>query len=132
MNEEIRIADGSSDRKYFTMIPNIVFEYPLTVYAFRVYSHIKKVAGENGVCFQTLRTIAGWCNISHPSVIRAIRELEKAGMIEVTKVTGKRGGFSHNEMTIIDLWQTNVDHFNLPDLDRNEARKKWKEALSKK
>ena len=40
------ICDHSNDRNHFTIIPNIIDDLGLYVYAYRLYGHIKRVAGE--------------------------------------------------------------------------------------
>lgn len=126
MSEGNRYIDHSGDRKYFTQIPNLIIDFPLSPYAFRVYVHIKRVTGEDGICWQTTRTIADRCNISRNSVNRAIKELVSNRFIEVIKVPGKHGEFSHNEMTIRDIWKNNVDFYNLTENQRRELISQWK------
>ncbi|GAF99333.1 unnamed protein product, partial [marine sediment metagenome] len=43
----------SEDRAYFTMMPNIIDDMGLDPYAFRLYVHLRRVAGENGACWQS-------------------------------------------------------------------------------
>jgi hypothetical protein len=132
MNETIQILDGSGDRRYFTQLPNIVFDFPLNPYTFRVYAHIKRVAGESGICWQSTRTIAERCNISAPSVTRAIKELTHVGLIRVTKIPSHHGEYCQNQVSIVDIWQANMSYFNLAELGKKEQRNIWKEAKVKK
>ncbi|NLG97113.1 MAG: winged helix-turn-helix transcriptional regulator [Chloroflexi bacterium] len=132
MSDEYQVFDGSGDRRYFTQIPNIVFDYPFSPYAFRVYAHIKKVAGEDGMCWQSTRTIADYCNISAPSVTRAIRELEKAGVIQVKRYPYRPGENARTEIWITDIWQENMNYFSLGQDERSAQRDEWKKAVSMK
>ncbi len=114
------IEDFSSDKKYFTIIPNFIFDFPMDVYCFRVYCHIKRVAGDTGICWQSTRTIARKCQISPSTVTRSIRKLAKAGFINLQVVPGKHGEFPHNEITIRDIWANNHFFFELGDKDKKD------------
>lgn len=79
--------------KYRAEIPNIVDEMDLSVYAYRVFGHLKRLADENKPMPGT-RAIAEHCNIAIGSVIGARRELITAGLIlwhgEVDPLEAKR------------------------------------------
>lgn len=103
----------------FTMIPNLVDDLGLTVYAFRLYCHIRRVTGDFGACWQSTTTLAKHCNMSHGSVIKSKRELARFGLIHIEKKKGghgdydeiekKRGGhFDYDEIIIADIWARNM------------------------
>lgn len=126
MNEIEKIIDDSGDRKYFTMLQNFIFDLPLNVYAFRVYAHIKRVAGDNGVCWQSVRTIAERCNISPSSVTRAIRDLSKYNLIDVKRVSNDGDKYQHTEIRIRNIWPHNVRYFELSEDERKQQRQLWR------
>ncbi len=127
MNEQIKTIDETGDRKYFTILQNFIFDLPLSVYSFRVYAHIKRVAGEGGVCWQAIRTIAKRCKISPSSVSRAVKELQKFGLIDVTKIANPTNGYSYTEIRIRDVWKHNMNYFNMTEEQREEQRQFWEE-----
>lgn len=99
-------------RKYRTELPNIIDEMELSVYAFRLYVHIKRVAGEteDGACWQSTKTLASYCKMSAGKVSEAKRELVAAGLITVVKRTNENGAAT-DCITIRDIWPQNFAHF---------------------
>lgn len=67
----------------FTMIPHLVDDAKISPHAFRLYCHLKRVAGDSGACWQTQDTLAKSCRISKNTVVKAKRELLKAKLIKV-------------------------------------------------
>lgn len=100
----------SNDRKYFSIIPNLVDDDGLSPFAFRLYCHIKRVAGENGQCWQSARTLAENCEMSVFAVSQAKRELVEHGLIEIESLKSKHGGHDYHQVTIKDIWQKNLEH----------------------
>lgn len=102
MQEIIR----DSSRSNFFMIPNTLDEMNLTVYGFRLYCHYKRVAGENGTCWQSVKTMAEKCNMSMGSVTNARNELVEKNLITVKEVHNPNGK-AFLEVTISDIWYKN-------------------------
>ncbi len=127
MTEVEKIIDDSGDRKYFTIIQNFIFDLPLNVYAFRVYAHIKRVTGDKGVCWQSVRTIAERCNMSPSSVTRAIRDLSRFDLIDVKRVISDGDKYQHTEIRIRNLWAHNIEYFELSEDERKQLRRVWRE-----
>lgn len=90
---------------YFSMIPHLVDDASLSAFAYRMYGHLKRVTGENGKCWQSQATLEKACQMSNRTVVKAKRELIKAGFITVTLdiVSGHPGHI----ITIVDLWKQN-------------------------
>ena len=123
MTEQSAIYDGETQEEhtynikdesphdYFSQIPNVVDELNLTPYAFRLYAHLRRVAGENGKCWQSTTTLSESCRMSAGSVSSAKRELEETfpPLIRVTSKMGDRG--IYHEITITDIWIINHDFF---------------------
>jgi hypothetical protein len=109
----------SSDRKYFTMIPNLVDDLSLSPFAFRLYCHFKRVAGENGQCWQSTRTLAEQCLMSVHAISDAKRELLEQELIEIKALKTPNGGRDYHQVTIIDIWHRNLDHAEEQDTTGN-------------
>jgi predicted transcriptional regulator len=93
----------NQDLKYFTVIPNIVDDMGLSVYALRLYLHIKRVADENGKCAQPTATLADKCNISINTVTKYKQELLERDLISIEQKNIGRGKPLH-VITIVDIW----------------------------
>ncbi len=111
------LKDKSNDKKYYTEIPNIIYEKSSSD-ELALYGHIKRYAGANqgGVCFARLNTLAEkckWGSDKHPDrrkVIRIIKSLTKKGWIrKVGKKKTKR--YPINVYEVTDIWLENVIYF---------------------
>src|SRR4030067_1962918 len=83
----------------------------LTPYAFRLYVHLKRVAGDEGTCWQSTNTLAKACQMSSGSISNAKKELCKLGLIIVMTKKNTQGGLEHHEITIIDIWPRNTTKY---------------------
>ena len=104
------VKDEGDLRRYFVMIPHMIDDMKMSSSAYRLYGHLKRVAGENGECWQTTRTIAAACNMSCSTVVRTKSELIKLGLIAVKKVASGRRLDAHL-ITIKDVWIQNVAQY---------------------
>lgn len=101
-----------------TMIPNIVDDMGLSVYAVRLYLRIKRRVsqrrdgGTNGELYESTRSLAASLGMSAPTVTRAKRELVDAGLIRIKKVKREHGEFPCDHITIIDIWLVNKFYFS--------------------
>ncbi|WP_444641237.1 helix-turn-helix domain-containing protein [Caproiciproducens sp. R1] len=59
----------------------IVRKLELTAKAMHVYFYLAECSNINGECWPSKKTIAQACRVSVATVTRALRELEKAGMV---------------------------------------------------
>ena len=111
---KIKIEDSSGDKKYFTIIPNYIYNHS-TLYDREVYCQMKRVAGENGVCWKSQKNLANQCGISINRLKKSIEYLIEHKWI---KFNGKKtiktlGGVQEvNEYSISDLWKRNNDFYN--------------------
>ena len=112
MTNNIEIQDQTPDRRYFTIIPNILDELELSPYAVRLYLRVKRRAGENGECFENSQHLAEGCNMSKAQISRTKVELEKAGLITIEKRSLGHGHFPGHIITIRDIWKRNVDYYD--------------------
>jgi hypothetical protein len=109
MNEQFQIKDRSSLHKYRTELPNILFSMDLDPYEFRVYSELKRIAGDGGSCFASNKELAFRCNMSDDKVTKCKRILEEPRailngkpLIEITK----REGYT-DIISINCIWEEN-------------------------
>jgi hypothetical protein len=109
MSNEDKAVRHGGNRKYRIELPNLIDDLSLSPFAFRLYAHIKRVAGDNGACWKGTRALAKSCRISTASVVRAKKELVDAQLIAIEKVT--RQGGETDQITIINVWQRNFEHY---------------------
>jgi hypothetical protein len=105
MTDPTRVVDAGDLRLYRTEIPNLIDDMSLSVYAFRLYVHLKRVAGASneGACWQSTRTLATHCGMSASKVSESKQELVDAGLIEIEP--GDRT--KSDTMTIVNVWPQN-------------------------
>jgi hypothetical protein len=103
MYEDYIIDDSKS---HFYLVPNIVDDLELSVYAFRLYSHYKRVTGESGSCWQSVKTLSKVCKMSAGSITNARRELVDRELILVKEISNPTGK-SFLEVRIVDIWNKN-------------------------
>jgi hypothetical protein len=114
---EIEIQDLSSNHKYRTEIPNIIFEIGLTPQLIGVYSAIKRCAGDIGSCFKSENTLAKELKISKSTLHKYIEMLsienpilKKQLLIKENRIS-ENGDFDTNLIAIKDIWPENYSHF---------------------
>jgi len=109
----IQIVDKSNDRKYFSLIPNYIVNHS-NHWEQSLYLVMKRIAGENGTCFTSQKTLAKLMGCSQQKVSMVVKLLEKRGWIRKTgRVIGKTK--SINEYEIIDLWEINIAYYKKQD-----------------
>jgi hypothetical protein len=106
------VKDNGDPRRYFTMIPNIIDDLDLSPYAFRLYVHLKRVAGDEGTCYQNRDTLAEKCHMSAGSVTEAKNELVALGLIEIEDQPTTHGGKPYHIITITDVWDKNHSNYS--------------------
>lgn len=106
------IKDEGDLRKYFIQIPNSIDDSDLTVYEFRLYVHLKRVAGDEGKCYQSTQTLAKSCMMSTAAVSRAKKRLAEKKLIEIAMRPGEHGGRDYHEITIVDIWDKNMASYS--------------------
>jgi len=112
----------------FAMIPYIVDDMPLSVYAKALYLHIVRRTGasENGRCFETVENMAKILNISKNTVTKSKRELESAGLINIVKKTNPDNKFVSDVITLEDIQLENAYFYSEyldPDDRKNNIEK---------
>lgn len=110
MDNQARIKDKSSLHRYRTELPNMIVDSDLSVYAFRLYVHLKRRAGDDGSCWEGTRKIADACRMSMGQVSKAKQELLDKNLI--TKTTRKTRGGNADEIAIVDMWPENFRKYS--------------------
>ena len=75
----------SSLGERFFKLSNALFCYHLTPIQFTVYSFLVSSAGQKGVCWPSMKTIAANCGCSVNAAREAVRVLEQLGFIRCVK-----------------------------------------------
>lgn len=105
--DDFRIKDNGDLRKYRTELPNLIDDLKLSVWAFRLYVHLKRVAGDEGACWQSTATLAESCLMSEGTVSNAKVELVEKRLISIESHQLERGGRAAHLITINDIWLEN-------------------------
>ncbi len=95
-------------RWYRTEIPNTLDDAGLSPSAYRLYGHIKRVAGDNGLCRDTSRQMADKCKMSLGMVSIAKKELLDAGLINVAG----RAAHGLDIIEVTNIWPQNYEKYS--------------------
>jgi len=107
--KEIKIKDESGDKEFFTIIPNYILNHS-THWDREVYIQMKRIAGENGKCFMSIKRLQKQCGISKERLTTSIKYLLEHNWINYigkTKYQTVGGEQEINTYTINNLWKTN-------------------------
>lgn len=121
----------------FYLCNSAALEANLPKSAFKVYSFLSMGANnKTRSYFHSRATIAQQCGISVSTVIRAIKELCTAGLLEVERRFRKHGKQTTNLYTLLDNTQLHIrpseppmDNKNLPELVCNDTEKRLLQPL---
>ena len=105
-----KISEPKGLYNYYSQIPNLVDDMNLSVYAYRLYGHLKRVAGEDGLCWQSTQTLAESCGMSVGSISKYKKELVDRKLIKIEKKSGDNGAY--DEITITDIWLKNMSAYS--------------------
>jgi hypothetical protein len=121
-DEMNKVSYEDGDRAWFTMMPNMIDDLSLDVYTFRLYMHLRRVAGENGICFQSTSTMEKWCKMSRHMVIESKKRLVEAKLITIKKVVAKNGGRSCDHIKIVNMWERNYKSYAADKVHPNDIK----------
>jgi len=113
MEDKIHLEDDSSDKKYFTIIPNYIANHS-TANDQALYFQMKKHAGENGECFVSEKTLKIKLGIGKQALKKSIEYLldhkwiKRIGFRDVQTNGGVQKVASYK---IVDIWQINSGHY---------------------
>lgn len=80
----------------YGMLQRDVMTMKISVYSKAVYGLLISYAGAKDVCYPSLNTISEDLNISKPTVIKAIKELQEVDLVLVTKTKKTNKDFDNN------------------------------------
>ncbi|MBN1231711.1 MAG: hypothetical protein JXA19_07625 [Anaerolineales bacterium] len=89
-------------RKFRIELPNMLDDGKLDVYEFRLLVHYFR----RGHCYESVRTTAQHCQMSHTTVIKARNSLEEKGFIR-----SRKNGKGTVSIHVVDRWEENYLHF---------------------
>ena len=134
MSKDYKFEDNSSDRKYFTIIPNYVLNHSSAIDK-AIYIDIKRSAGENGKCFMTEETMCKRNGIGEKKLHKSLKYLLEHKWIEFVGMTsGKTRPIKTYKVN--DIWKRNVDFYNKEKIPSEsgvfkDTRQKEEDTLQK-
>ena len=114
MNEEIKIEDGSGDKEFFTIVPNYILNHS-TIWDREVYIQMKRIAGEKGECYMSVKNLVKQCGISRERLKNSIKYLIEhkwITSIEKKPVETKGGVQFLNTYKINNIWKLNSNFYH--------------------
>ena len=115
MPEPITIAihDESSEKKYFTTVPNYIIDHA-GMEAQSLYLIMKKYAGETGSCYASERTLRLKMKAGRMAMKKGLKDLIEGGWIKYKgdQMIDTDGGMQFVKAYVItDIWKRNIDHY---------------------
>lgn len=111
--KEIYFQDKSGDKKYFTMLPNIVLNHS-TANDQALYCQLKKHAGENGLCFVSERNLMTKLVIGEKALKTSFAYLLKRNWIKfegLKDVMTQGGPQKVKSYSVVDIWEENIINY---------------------
>lgn len=114
--DEFQVEDGSNDKAYFTMVPNIVLNHSSAVDQ-ALYMQMKRFAGEKrggGFCTASEKTLMAKLKIGRDSLKESIAYLIEHKWISFAgeNVVWTEGGPQKvKAYRVNDIWRMNVEHY---------------------
>lgn len=111
--KEIYFQDKSGDKKYFTMLPNIVLNHS-TANDQALYCQLKKHAGENGVCFVSERNLMAKLGIGDKALKASFTYLLKRNWVKfegLKDVMTSGGPQKVKSYSVVDIWEENIINY---------------------
>lgn len=104
-----KITDASKDKKYFTIVPRLVWALSRSTYDLTLWSVIKDVAGEDGECILNTSQLAILAMMSEGKVSDCRAYLIKSGLLKgkVIKDPDQKQPCWH--LKVPDIWKKNIE-----------------------
>jgi len=112
-DKEIYFEDKGGDKKYFTMLPNIVLNHS-TANDQALYCQLKKHAGENGVCFVSEKNLMNKLGIGDKALKKSFAYLLGRGWIKfegLKDVMTAGGSQKVKSYSVVDIWEVNANNY---------------------
>ncbi len=135
---DFEICEDLPDHHFRTEIPNIIFDLGLCANTLLVYIVLKRIAGDHGKCWKSIKNLAKQSNLGETAVRGALNHLSletlyqvdgefinlDKPLIEIRKRKRKDGGDDTNIIIINSIWQINGDFYR----EKNGKTKKDREG----
>jgi hypothetical protein len=108
--DTIKFIDCSGDPKFYSQIPNIIFELGLTTIEIALYCFIKRISAHSGVCFMSSINLCEKLVIAPGTLRKSKKILEEKKLISIEKKSKKEGGY--HIITILNIWNLNNSYFS--------------------
>lgn len=117
---QVHVAEESSEKRYFTQVPNILLRMGFSPYVITYYLVLKSIADISNIktCFMCQQEIADMvgCSTRHIRTMDAILEKPYAEfggkpLIVVTRQTNEKGEKMTNMIKIVDIWVESITAF---------------------
>lgn len=119
MAEQV-ITDDGDPKRYWTQIPNIIFDLGLKPFELVLYAHLKRAAGANanGKCTKSTPTLVRETGMGAGTISRAKLSLQVKrsalsgkSLIRTKETKNPRGGKKRHEIVVVDIWKENMARF---------------------
>ncbi len=109
MAEHNRLDDQSADRRYFVIIPQVVWAITQDPYELALWAVVKMIAGDEGECYISTEDLATLAMMSTGKVSQCRKRLLDTGLLagELRRDPGYRQQVWH--LVIPDLWRLNLE-----------------------
>jgi len=115
---DVAVSGESTEKKYFTMLPNFIDDLDLSPYAFRLYVHLRRLAAGGSEIKSSVKRLAKSCKCSAGSIQNAKHELVSMSLITIKVYSNDR--FVFHSIIVLDVWERNINSFAKKDHSRGE------------
>jgi hypothetical protein len=126
--EHNAVSDGSEDRKYFTIVPRVVWAKCRNPYDLALWIVVKDISGQSGECYLSTSDLAELAMMSRTQAHRSREYLVQSGLLTGEKRKDPGYPISVWHLRVPDLWKENVEwaetHIKIAD------RLRWKSVVS--
>lgn len=109
------LKDSGNPQKYYAVIEHMADD-DLDLFEYRLYGHYKRVCGQEGACWESVRTTAQKCGMSVGKVSQARRGLVEKGFISETVITKQSTAGKDYVVGIavelVDRWLENAQRYS--------------------
>jgi hypothetical protein len=107
---ETLIQDESYKHKYYSEIPHLIDDLPISGSAHRLYCHYKRRTGDDpeGACWESTENTAKLLQLSKSTICKVRQELERWSLVNVKKINRGGGKYPYCLVTIMDIWKANA------------------------
>jgi hypothetical protein len=106
---DTHIENQSNDHVYFTMLPNMIWLIELSSFDILLYAYLKKVAGAEGTCWMSTRSLAKATGMSVGQVADSRQVLYDKGLITCEKRKQRTNEWATWHVRIVDIWARNLE-----------------------